>query len=322
MPIVVTGRDSPAVRRRVADLGIVARRLRRRRQAGGGDGAARRSSASAGTRVAAMGDDWPDLPTAARAPPSPARRPNAHVEVRGGRAPRHRGRRRATARRASSATCCSSPPAATRELLRGPLFALDGTRDEVGAAGRKRRPRRTIARRPAARRPEPAADARPGRCACSILRPAYLPLLHDGGARARAPGGWCAMRRPSRRRARRRAPRHEADYVMTRFVVQRFAQRRRAAHADRGRAAAPLPRRRHARDRRRADPRDRQRRRRDARHARRALANGDGSEVQLIGDAQVTRAGATARRRRSSSAASSCTRSATSSACARTCRWS
>ncbi len=79
-PVVVTGRDSPAVRRRVADLGI------RHAAYGAGDklAAAQALLDAIGLgwdRVAAIGDDWPDLPLLARArfACAPA---NAHVEVR------------------------------------------------------------------------------------------------------------------------------------------------------------------------------------------------------------------------------------------------
>ncbi len=79
-PVVITGRDSPAVRRRVADLGLVhavygavdkvAAALPVLAQIGVGWDA-----------VAAMGDDWPDLPLLTRAAfaCAPA---NAHVEVK------------------------------------------------------------------------------------------------------------------------------------------------------------------------------------------------------------------------------------------------
>lgn len=78
-PVVITGRDSPAVRRRVADLGLahavygVHDKL----------AAARAMLASLGLawpQVAAMGDDWPDLPLLARAgfAAAPA---NAQAEV-------------------------------------------------------------------------------------------------------------------------------------------------------------------------------------------------------------------------------------------------
>ena len=79
-PVVITGRDSPAVRRRVADLGI----------AHAVYGAADKLSAATTLMqtlalgwdtLAAMGDDWPDLPLLTRAAfaCAPA---NAHVEVK------------------------------------------------------------------------------------------------------------------------------------------------------------------------------------------------------------------------------------------------
>lgn len=80
VPIVITGRDSPAVRRRMADLGIT--------QAvyGAHDklAAAEATLAALGLLwqdVAVIGDDWPDLPLLARAgfAAAPA---NAHAEVR------------------------------------------------------------------------------------------------------------------------------------------------------------------------------------------------------------------------------------------------
>ncbi len=79
-PIVITGRDSPAVRRRVADLGIA------HAVYGAGDklAAAEPLLARLGlpwTAVAAMGDDWPDLPLMLRAAFACAPR-QAHVEVR------------------------------------------------------------------------------------------------------------------------------------------------------------------------------------------------------------------------------------------------
>jgi len=79
-PIVITGRDSPAVRRRVADLGIahavygVHDKL----------AAAQDLMKTLGldwSELAAIGDDWPDLPLLVRAAlaGSPA---NGHAEVR------------------------------------------------------------------------------------------------------------------------------------------------------------------------------------------------------------------------------------------------
>ena len=79
VPVVITGRDSPAVRRRVADLGIAHAAY------GAGDklAAAEPLLAQIGIgweAVAVMGDDWPDLPLFARAAfaCAPA---NAHAEV-------------------------------------------------------------------------------------------------------------------------------------------------------------------------------------------------------------------------------------------------
>jgi len=80
VPVVITGRDSAAVRRRVADLGL----------AHAVYGAADKLAAAEALRaqlgldwaeVAAIGDDWPDLPVLARAGFSCAP-PNAHAEVR------------------------------------------------------------------------------------------------------------------------------------------------------------------------------------------------------------------------------------------------
>ena len=80
VPVVITGRDSPAVRRRVADLGI----------AHAVYGAADKLAAANALMpqlglgwdtLAAMGDDWPDLPLLTRAAfaCAPA---NAHLEVK------------------------------------------------------------------------------------------------------------------------------------------------------------------------------------------------------------------------------------------------
>jgi 3-deoxy-D-manno-octulosonate 8-phosphate phosphatase (KDO 8-P phosphatase) len=80
VPIVVTGRDSPAVRRRVADLGL----------AHASYGASDKLAAAnewlarlgfAWSELAVIGDDWPDLPLLARAAfaCAPA---NAHAEAR------------------------------------------------------------------------------------------------------------------------------------------------------------------------------------------------------------------------------------------------
>ncbi|KQV99524.1 HAD family hydrolase [Rhizobacter sp. Root1221] len=78
-PIVITGRDSPAVRRRVADLGI------RHAVYGAHDKLAAAHGVMATLQVdwsqlAAIGDDWPDLPLMTRVAfaCAPA---NAHAEV-------------------------------------------------------------------------------------------------------------------------------------------------------------------------------------------------------------------------------------------------
>lgn len=81
VPVVVTGRDSAAARRRMADLGVA-------HVAYGAEdklAAAEAMLAALGVawaEVAAIGDDWPDLPLLARAgfAAAPA---NAHIEVRG-----------------------------------------------------------------------------------------------------------------------------------------------------------------------------------------------------------------------------------------------
>ncbi|HEX6363231.1 MAG TPA: HAD hydrolase family protein [Albitalea sp.] len=79
-PVVVTGRDSPAVRRRVADLGIA-------QAAYGAQDKLAAAHALLATlqvewdAVAVMGDDWPDLPLMMRAAfaCAPA---NAHAEAK------------------------------------------------------------------------------------------------------------------------------------------------------------------------------------------------------------------------------------------------
>jgi 3-deoxy-D-manno-octulosonate 8-phosphate phosphatase (KDO 8-P phosphatase) len=79
-PIIITGRDSPAVRRRVADLGLV------HAVYGAGDKLAAATALLAALgldwpEVAAMGDDWPDLPLLARAGFACASA-NAHAEAK------------------------------------------------------------------------------------------------------------------------------------------------------------------------------------------------------------------------------------------------
>jgi 3-deoxy-D-manno-octulosonate 8-phosphate phosphatase (KDO 8-P phosphatase) len=80
VPLVITGRDSPAVRRRVADLGLVHALFGVQDKLP----AATQLLGSLGidwADTAAMGDDWPDLPLLARAAFAVAP-PNAHAEVR------------------------------------------------------------------------------------------------------------------------------------------------------------------------------------------------------------------------------------------------
>lgn len=78
-PLVITGRDSPALRRRLADLGLAVARF----------GVADKLAAAqallterglAWGEVAAIGDDWPDLPLLQRAGLACAP-PGAHAEV-------------------------------------------------------------------------------------------------------------------------------------------------------------------------------------------------------------------------------------------------
>jgi 3-deoxy-D-manno-octulosonate 8-phosphate phosphatase (KDO 8-P phosphatase) len=79
-PIVITGRDSPAVRRRMTDLGIADAHY------GIADKLAAAQSLLqaqhlAWADVCVMGDDWPDLPLMQQAALAVAP-PNAHAEVR------------------------------------------------------------------------------------------------------------------------------------------------------------------------------------------------------------------------------------------------
>lgn len=125
VPVVITGRDSPAVRRRVADLGI----------AHAVYGAADKLAAATPlldtlgiewAQVAAMGDDWPDLPLMTRAAfaCAPA---NAHAEVR---AIAHHVTSSAGGHGAARECCDLLLTAAGRyaDLLRGHLVTLDGGR--------------------------------------------------------------------------------------------------------------------------------------------------------------------------------------------------
>ena len=123
VPVVITGRDSPAVRRRVADLGIA------HAVYGASDklAAAHPLMAQLGfgwDSLAAMGDDWPDLPLLARAAfaCAPA---NAHAEVR---AVAHHVTTAAGGHGAARECCDLLLMAAGRyaEALQGHLKTLDG----------------------------------------------------------------------------------------------------------------------------------------------------------------------------------------------------
>jgi 3-deoxy-D-manno-octulosonate 8-phosphate phosphatase (KDO 8-P phosphatase) len=124
VPVVITGRDSPAVRRRVADLGIGHAAY------GAGDklAAATPLLAQLGLgweAVAVMGDDWPDLPLFGHAAfaCAPA---NAHAEVK---AMAHHVTAAAGGHGAARECCDLLLTAAGRyaALLHGHLVTLDGT---------------------------------------------------------------------------------------------------------------------------------------------------------------------------------------------------
>ena len=237
-----------------------------------------------------MGDDWPDLPLLRRAAFACAP-PHAHVEVRAVGAPRHRGRGRlrrgarvlrpAAGRRRALCGAAARPAVharwrAMRSLPRRRATASMTTTVDLSFAG-----------------PEPVAAA-PWPLRLLDVVSAYLPLLLMARAGARAPGGWCATRRRSSAPRAAAPPRHEPDYVMTQLRRPALRRRRRAAHPDRGRrgcATIPTPTR--SRSTRRASaPSAATARVTAGQRADSALANGDGSEVQLLGDAHVIAAGA------------------------------
>ena len=122
-PVVITGRDSPAVRRRVADLGI------EHAVYGAGDKLAAAAALMATLnlgwdKLCAMGDDWPDLPLLTRAAFACAP-PNAHVEVR---AVAHHVTQARGGFGAARECCDLLLMAAGRyaDALRGHLVTLDG----------------------------------------------------------------------------------------------------------------------------------------------------------------------------------------------------
>ena len=124
-PVVITGRDSPAVRRRVADLGISHAIY------GASDKLAAAQPLMSALNLgwdslAAMGDDWPDLPLMSRAAFACAP-VNAHIEVK---AVAHHVTISAGGHGAARECCDLLLMAAGRyaEALRGHLVTLDGGR--------------------------------------------------------------------------------------------------------------------------------------------------------------------------------------------------
>ena len=123
VPIVITGRDSPAVRRRLADLGIAHAAF------GAADKLAVAEPMLAALAIgwnelAVMGDDWPDLPLMVRASfaCAPA---NAHVEVKAVAA----HVTQAVGGHGAARECCDLLLTAAghyAKLLNGHLMTLDG----------------------------------------------------------------------------------------------------------------------------------------------------------------------------------------------------
>jgi 3-deoxy-D-manno-octulosonate 8-phosphate phosphatase (KDO 8-P phosphatase) len=79
-PLIVSGRDSPALRRRIADLGLVHAVYGANDKLAAADGLLS-ALGIAWADTAAIGDDWPDLPVLASAAFACAP-PNAHAEVK------------------------------------------------------------------------------------------------------------------------------------------------------------------------------------------------------------------------------------------------
>ena len=123
-PLIITGRDSLAVRRRVADLGL------RHAVFGAADKLAAAEPLLAQlnlrwSQLAVMGDDWPDLPLMTRAAfaCAPA---NAHIEVQA----RAHYVTKALGGHGAARECCDLLlTAAGRyvDLLQGQLVTLDGS---------------------------------------------------------------------------------------------------------------------------------------------------------------------------------------------------
>ncbi|MFM2449803.1 MAG: hypothetical protein RIS44_2253 [Pseudomonadota bacterium] len=122
-PLIITGRDSPAVRRRVTDLGLSHAVFGAADKLAAAEPLLQRLNLS-WTEVAVMGDDWPDLPLFARAAfaCAPA---NAHIEVRG----RAHHVTQAHGGEGAARECCDLLLTAAgryADLLRGHLTTLDG----------------------------------------------------------------------------------------------------------------------------------------------------------------------------------------------------
>jgi 3-deoxy-D-manno-octulosonate 8-phosphate phosphatase (KDO 8-P phosphatase) len=123
-PLVITGRDSAAVRRRVADLGLPHAIYGARDKLAAATELLARLQLD-WSQLAVMGDDWPDLPLLARAAFACAP-PHAHVEVR---ARAHHVTSAAGGYGAARECCDLLLCAAGRyaNLLAGHLTTLDGS---------------------------------------------------------------------------------------------------------------------------------------------------------------------------------------------------
>jgi 3-deoxy-D-manno-octulosonate 8-phosphate phosphatase (KDO 8-P phosphatase) len=123
-PVVITGRDSPAVRRRLKDLGVVHAVFGAHDKLAAAEPLMSQMGLS-WPEMAAMGDDWPDLPLLLRAGFAVAPI-NAHTEVR---AVAHHVTTESGGQGAARA-CCDLLLQATgryEALLHGHLTTLDTT---------------------------------------------------------------------------------------------------------------------------------------------------------------------------------------------------
>lgn len=122
-PVVITGRDSPAVRRRCTDLGVRHALFGVHDKLAAADGLLDRLQ-QPWEALAVIGDDWPDLPLLTRAALACAPA-NAHEEVL---AAAHHVTRRSGGHGAAREFCDLLLVASGRyaELLRGHLLTLDG----------------------------------------------------------------------------------------------------------------------------------------------------------------------------------------------------